>query len=60
MNIKYETCRFCKGYGVMGTLMCKPCRGKGQIAVAILDKCKYCGAALVATTKCTECGKENK
>ena len=59
MKITYEDCRFCKGYGVMGMLMCKPCRGKGQIAVAIWDKCKNCGAALVGTTKCTECEEEN-
>ena len=60
MNIKYETCKFCKGYGVIGLLQCKPCRGEGQTTIVIWDKCKCCGAALVATTKCTKCGEENK
>ena len=27
--------------------------------VPLWDKCKNCGAALVGTTKCTECEEEN-
>lgn len=60
MEIKYETCRFCKGYGTIGLNKCKECRGKGQVAVAIWDKCKYCGESLVGTSTCPKCGKENK